>query len=368
MKLAIYIHSLCTGGAERVAFHLANFWSRSGFEVIIITNQSHEEYPYPIDSQVKQINLDAHGYNQSKFKGIIDNIKRCHRLRKSIVSHEAEVVLSMGFTANVTLAFALFGLQVKTVGSERNYPAFDADGVHWHFLRKYSYRWLDTVVVQTEKAKEWIQSNTNAKKVEVLPNPVVFPLASQPPIVEPYPKFRCKILLGVGRLQPQKQFDHLITAFSALAQDKPEWHLVIVGEGEQRACLGQSAKKLLLSDRIHFPGKVGNIADWYRHSDAFALTSKYEGFPNVLIEAMSHGLPVVSYDCDAGPSDVIESGVNGLLVKPDDIEVLIESLSLVMNDQDLRKKLGCNALRVKSTYGTGLVCDHWTSVVVPNSN
>jgi len=144
-------------------------------------------------------------------------------------------------------------------------------------------------------------------------------------------------------LVDQKQFSHLIDIFKKLADHHPKWVLVIVGEGELRQALEEQVKQLGLTKRVFLPGRVGNISDWYKEANIFALTSKFEGFPNVLLEAMAHKVCVVSYDCDAGPAEIIEDGVTGRLVTANNKEEFYNVLNQLMHNDRLTTLIGNRA-------------------------
>lgn len=363
MNIAVYIHSLGVGGAERVTCHIANHWLESGHEVTIITNRPSPDTVYFLNSSVNTLCLNVYGSRELGIQRVYDNLRRCYKLRKVLQKMKIVSAVSMGSTASVTLALAGLGIKTKTIGSERNFPPRKLDGRHWGFLRKHVYRFLDTVVVQSNKTETWIRKNTNARSICVIPNPVIFPLASLPPIKEPRITKDIKLLIGVGSLHEQKQFDHLIRAFGAIVKTQPGWMLAIIGEGNLRLRLESQIEEMQLSHKICLPGKVGNISDWYDRADLFALTSKYEGFPNVLLEAMSHGIPSVCYNCDTGPSDIVTDGMNGILVTPNNEKLLIKSLSLLMSNHILRKEMGKAALQVRARFSKSEVFNLWDRVI-----
>ena len=156
-----------------------------------------------------------------------------------------------------------------------------------------------------------------------------------------------------------KQFGHLISSFAALADQHPRWNLIIVGEGADRSKLERLIDTLGLGTRARLIGRAGNIADWYKASDVFALTSSTEGFPNALIEAMAHGLPCISYDCLTGPSEIIDHGVNGLLVKANEEQALGSALNNVLSCEKLQQKLSENATRVIHKLDPDLIMNKW---------
>jgi glycosyltransferase involved in cell wall biosynthesis len=195
--------------------------------------------------------------------------------------------------------------------------------------------------------------------VAVIPNPVSFPLPSDQPIAQP-PNPRGCILLAVGRLHPQKGFDLLIAAFGQLAARYPNWNLYIVGEGNERQALEAQVAVLGLQGRILIPGRIGNLGDWYAAADLYVMSSRFEGFPNTLLEAMAYGLPVISFDCDTGPRDIIRSDADGLLIPPSNLPALVQALDQLMQDTLLRNHLGQAAADAKIRFSIAEVDLKWT--------
>ena len=163
---------------------------------------------------------------------------------------------------------------------------------------------------------------------------------------------------------PQKQFDHLIRSFSALPNECRHWQLVILGEGPERSKLEALIDEHEIGNKVCLPGKVENVSGWYEKAEIFVLSSEYEGFPNTLAEAMSYGLPTVSYDCDTGPSELIESGVNGFLVESNDEESLSRHILELIHNDRLRARIGKSAEQVRSTFEPREIMKLWTRLLL----
>jgi glycosyltransferase involved in cell wall biosynthesis len=194
----------------------------------------------------------------------------------------------------------------------------------------------------------------------------VFPLPANKPAIAPIDVVEPgqRLILAVGRLGVEKGFDTLIEAFFELTGKYTNWDLVILGEGAERPALEKLRARLGLIKRVHIPGRVGNLADWYERSDGFVLSSKYEGFPNALLEAMAHGLPAVSFDCHAGPRDIIRHGVDGFLVPPEHgVTGLVNGLESLLADEALRDKMGLAARKVRRRFSVDRVTAQWDKVL-----
>jgi glycosyltransferase involved in cell wall biosynthesis len=151
-------------------------------------------------------------------------------------------------------------------------------------------------------------------------------------------------------------------AFGSLADQHPQWDLVILGDGPLRSALSEQIQSEGLSNRVFMPGRVGNVGDWYERANLYVLSSRVEGFPNTLAEAMAHGCPAVSFDCDTGPRDLVRHGVDGLLVPPGNITALAHALSQLMSNDALRAKMAAQASDVRNRYSMQRILDLWDAL------
>jgi glycosyltransferase involved in cell wall biosynthesis len=268
-------------------------------------------------------------------------------------------------TAAVLSILASIGLTCKILACEHIHPPRLRAGTVWHRLRRHSYPHAARVVALTEKSREWLQTHVPGCRLTVIPNAVSFPLPVSEPTLPPervVPGHR-RITLAVGRLVKQKGFDLLIEAFAGTAMVHPDWDLVILGEGPERAALDGHVAALGVGHRVKLPGRAGNMADWYRRADLYVMSSRYEGFPLVLAEAMAHGCPAISFDCDTGPGDIIRDGVDGRLVRPvEDTMALSAALRQLMDDEALRKRMAKQALEVRERFSMARILGMWDRV------
>jgi glycosyltransferase involved in cell wall biosynthesis len=167
-------------------------------------------------------------------------------------------------------------------------------------------------------------------------------------------------LLAVGRLHADKGFDLLIQAFATLAPSHPDWDLVILGEGDERAALEAQVGKAGLASRISMPGRAGNVGDWYDSADLYVLTSRFEGLSNTLLESMASGLAAVSFDCDTGPREIVREGIDGVLVRPNgDVPALCKALADVMGNDGARQRMAQAATDVRDRFSATRVLQQW---------
>ena len=365
MRLLIYIHSLENGGAERVVANLANHWTSLGWAVTVVTVAPRARDFYVLDPGVGRRCLDLTGRGGGVLAGVVRTARRACALRRVLRDVQPTVALSAMHTANVVLALAARGLHgVRTVGSEHNFPPKAPMGPIWETLRRHAYGHLHAVVALTHECAHWLERHSHARCVPVIPNPVAWPLSQHAPQVSP--AIACapgrQILLGVGRLSEEKNFTTLITIFARLAPTHPDWDLVILGEGPQRAALAAQVHAGALAQRVFLPGSVGNVGDWYAQASLYAMSSHFEGFPNTLVEAMAHGVPAVSFDCDTGPRDIIRHGIDGLLVASGDADGMASALDRLMRDAHARAGFAQRAVDARERFSMVKISRMWEAV------
>ena len=364
MKLLIVIHSLASGGAERVATNLANYWSKKKWDTTVATMASGEANYFQLDYSVQYISLDLASDSRNVLDALVKNANRVFALRRLLLTIQPDIVVAMMNTTCVHLALAAIRLPIKCIGAEREHPSMSRVGRIWSFLRRVTYGRLDAVVALTNEGAQWLISNTWAKRVSVIPNAVVWPLPEYPPRIDPdtVGVSSRKRLLAMGRLDSVKGFDMLLDAYIQLEQQHSDWELVIVGEGGDRDALQNRIDSAHLSDKAMLVGQVGNPSDWYRSAHLFVLSSRHEGFPNVLVEAMAHGLPVVSFDCEAGPRNIISHEKDGLLVPAGDTTALVAALDRMMSNSRLRDAIAFQAAGIRHRLSEEHIQSLWAQL------
>jgi glycosyltransferase involved in cell wall biosynthesis len=369
MKLLLFIHSLSSGGAERVTTNLANYWAEKGCNITIVTMSACDLDFYENHPSIHRIALCLDFDSTNLLTALKYNYRRIKALRNVLKQQQPDVALAIMTTANILLALAAKGLNIPVLGSERIHPPMMPLGRVWEWLRRRSYRHLAAVIALTEETAAWLQAKTTAQYVPIIPNAVSYPIASHAPRISPEMSSDNSLnLIAVGRLEPQKGFDRLLLAFAVLATRFPEWHLTILGEGTCRDSLERMRMDLGLEQRISLPGTVGNLDEWYDAADLYVMSSLFEGFPNTLGEAMAYGLPVVSVDCDTGPRDIIRHQVDGLLVPQNNRETLVEALATLMSDKALRRQYAARAVEIRERLSMETIVDMWEAVFTKIAN
>jgi glycosyltransferase involved in cell wall biosynthesis len=371
MRIALVIHSMHAGGAERITSHLANAWAERGWTVTLITIASESLDFYALHPSVTRRALELAGESNGVLAALVANVRRVLALRRAIRECKPDVVIGMMATAAVLSILAAQGLGCRVIASERTHPPMLPIGRLWHALRRYTYPRAYRVTMLTQDGLRWLQTTIPNANGVVIPNPVPYPLPVNAPLLQPesYIEQHRKLLLAVGRMDEGKQFDRLISAFSAIAAKYADWNLAILGSGSVHPRLVQQITNLGLEARVTLPGRVGNIGDWYARADLYAMSSRFEGFPNTLAEAMAHGCAAVSFDCDTGPRDIILDGENGLLVRPvGDIHAFTCALEKLMGDELLRDELSEQAVNVRVRFSLPNILQLWDAILVANTH
>lgn len=358
-RVLLFIHSLHGGGAERVAVDLSAHWARAGRDVMVVTQAGKEDDAYALDPRVSRAVLNTVGEGGG-LRGIWSNVRRVRALRRVMREFRPDIVLGMMTTASVLAVIAGAGLGCRVIATEHTHPPSQAMSGFWQRLRRWTYPKAARVVALTSGTAAWIETHVPGSRLAVIPNPVHWPLPQAEPRKHPEPRPGRRRLLAVGRLHQDKGFDLLIQAFERLAPAHPDWDLVILGEGGERAALEAQLRQSGMQGRVWMPGRVGNVGDWYASADLYVLTSRFEGLSNTLLESMASGLAAVCFDCDTGPREVVRDGVDGVLVRPNgDVPALCAALDAVMGDDAMRARMAAAATDVRDRFSANRVLARW---------
>lgn len=359
-KLALVIHALNTGGAERVMASMANHWAEQDVDVTLITLDTRDTDRFPLHHNVHRVSLDLMRESKYPWQAVRNNLARIRRLRGAIRDTGAERVVSFTDKMNVLTLLASVGQRWKVIITERSDPRWQKMSRGWELLRRFTYPRCSALVVQTESVAEYARRLVRKRPVYVIPN-AVMPPAGQAALGEPE-RSDHRVVAAMGRLSVEKGFDLLIEAFAKIADKQPDWDLRIAGDGVERRRLEHTIESRGLTERVELCGWVDQPHAFLRDASFFVLPSRYEGFPNVLLEAMACGLPVVSFDCDSGPREIVRHETDGLLVPPEDVEALAQALDRLMSRSAECARLSQNATEVTTRFGCEVFFERWERI------
>jgi GalNAc-alpha-(1->4)-GalNAc-alpha-(1->3)-diNAcBac-PP-undecaprenol alpha-1,4-N-acetyl-D-galactosaminyltransferase len=337
---------------------MANYWASQNCDVTLITLASQDLDWYAVHSRVKRIALNLEISSRNIAEAARHNATRLRNLRRAIRNSDPNVVISFCGETNILTLLASIGMAIPVIVSERVDPRYHPIGAIRHGLRHLLYRRADGLVVQSTALHDWACRFVGPQGVYVIPNPVEKPETG----VAHMRLSSGRTVVAMGRLTHQKGFDLLLRAFARCAS-KHDWSLIIIGEGNERAALEALIAELGLKDRVSLLGPRQNPARILQEADLFVMSSRYEGFPNALLEAMACGMAVISTDCPTGPAEIIRHGVDGLLVEPHDINALATAMERLMADYNERERLGARAVEVTERFGVERVMSMWDSAV-----
>jgi glycosyltransferase involved in cell wall biosynthesis len=360
VKLLFFIASLQCGGAERVCATLCNHWAEKGWDVTLATFDDGSEPPFfPIDPRVRRRTLGLRRRSTSVAHSVWNNLRRVPRLRRTILEDRPDRVVSFIDGTNVLTLLAARGTGIPVVVSERTNPARHRIPRPWRILRRLTYAWADAIVVQTEDAVRFFPAAWR-RRIAVVPNPV--PAAEAGPAPQRAKGGRRRIV-ALGRLDPPKGFDLLIDAFASVAGARPEWDLVIFGEGPERGALEAMIARAGLGARVDLPGVVATPREAFEGSDLFVLSSRYEGFPNALCEALAAGLPAIAFDCRSGPAEILRDGVDGRLVPAEDVRGLAVAILELTGDETRRRTLAARGPEIAQRFSVDRIAGLWEAIL-----
>ena len=357
LKITCIIHGLGLGGMERVmAILLNSFAKKREVEVSLLIIGKSRKIEFEISKKIKVYVPDFEFDPQQRN---LSTLRTMRFIRKRINEINPDKILSFGEYWNNLVLLSLYGLKYPVYISDRSQPNKNL-GKLQNKLRDVLYPKAAGYIAQTEKASKIAFQKNWSNNIVVVGNPII-------QVSEPKSTATAKenIILTVGRLIPSKHIDELIQIFK---NSNPKgWKLVVVGGNSKNLNLLEEYRQLVidlqLEDRIQLIGATSHVADYYKKARIFAFTSSSEGFPNVIGEAMSYGLPVIAYDCTAGPSDLIVDGETGFLIPERDQQVYIKYLKKLMDDSQLRHTQGLRALEKIKEFDAEIIAEKFFSFI-----
>jgi GalNAc-alpha-(1->4)-GalNAc-alpha-(1->3)-diNAcBac-PP-undecaprenol alpha-1,4-N-acetyl-D-galactosaminyltransferase len=357
VDLLIVTSTLGSGGAERVISILATEMNKLGISTCILTThrKSHSDY-YTLPKQVLRIRLWDYA---SQVPLVTPNwMIKLFGMRYYTKMLKPSTVLSFIGQINLLTLLSLVGMDIPIVVSERNDPSQQKLNFPWRLLRRVLYKRAYKVHAQTDRVAKYMETEWKLRMVNVIPNPL-----TKIPTIEKSIITRDKTILAVGRLAPQKNFDILLNIWQRLSIQFPDWKLRIIGEGPERVFLEKLIMELNIKNSVELCGLSKNIWSEYSRSRLFVLTSKYEGFPNALLEAMASGCSCISFDCPSGPSELIKDGINGILVENRNTDLFASSVTRVIESEEFQIETSARAMSVREKYEKSRITKEWIDLL-----
>lgn len=356
MKICFLISNINhSGGTERVTCILANQLIQLNYQVSI-ASLAGEGKPYFDFNEYIQIQ-----YLYAQKPSFTKNFLGCvYKIRSFVYRENIDVLIDVDSILTVFSVPALIGMEIKHICWE-HFNFEENLGVRFrNWGRQLAVRYCDQIITLTEKDKVlWQKGIKNIHaKINAISNPTPYEN------IESFPKFENKTALALGRLTYQKSFDLLLKAWVNVNEKYPDWKLQIIGSGEEENQLKTLCNTLGIEKVVEFIPVTQNVIQYYKDASVYCMSSRFEGLPMVLLEAQAFGLPVVAFDCNTGPSDLIQPGENGYLVPCFDTTLFAQAIMQVIELDETSYRLMCEKAKVKnSEFYCDKIINKWIEVI-----
>lgn len=345
-----------TGGTERVLSIIANELSKQknkfNIHILSITNKNNTSY-FNLENEIK---------NDRILKSKDVNFKKQYfqvvkGIRHYIKENNIDILIDVEVIASLFSIPATRFTKTKLISWE-HFNFYEDNGSHLRiYARKLAARFSNCIITLTEHDKQNYLNNLDIKgKVEYIYNPI-----------EEVDDMECNIkskqIISVGRLTYQKGFDMLCDVAKVVLKDNKGWKWLILGDGEDKDKLRSKIKEYGLENKLILKGNVSNVEEYYKNSSLYVMTSRFEGLPMTLLEAKTYKLPIVSFNCLTGPSEIVKNNVNGYLINPENVEAMSNKLNILMNDENKLKEFSNNAQIDIEKFKLKPIIEKWTNVL-----
>lgn len=346
-----------TGGTERVLSIIANELSKKddkfNIHILSITNESNSSY-FTLNKSIKterilkskDVNFKKHYFKV--VKGIRQYIKK----------NRIDILIDVEVIASLFSIPATRFTKTKLISWE-HFNFYEDNGSNLRgYARKLAARFANCIITLTEQDKENYLNNLNIKgKVDYIYNPIE-------KVNNCDYNIDSKQIISVGRLTYQKGFDMLCEVAKDVLKDNPEWKWIILGDGEDKEKLESKIKEYNLQGKLILKGKVSNVEDYYKNSSLYVMTSRFEGLPMTLLEAKTYKLPIVSFNCLTGPSEIVKNNVNGLLINPENVEAMSNKLNILLKNENKLKEFSDNSEVDIEKFELKPILEKWDNILL----
>lgn len=346
-----------TGGTERVLSIIANELSKQknkfNIHILSITNENNTSY-FNLENEIK---------NDRILKSKDVNFKKQYfqvvkGIRHYIKENNIDILIDVEVIASLFSIPATRFTKTKLISWE-HFNFYEDNGSHLRiYARKLAARFSNCIITLTEHDKQNYLNNLDIKgKVEYIYNPI-----------EEVDDVECNIkskqIISVGRLTYQKGFDMLCDVAKVVLKDNKGWKWLILGDGEDKDKLRSKIKEYGLENKLILKGNVSNVEEYYKNSSLYVMTSRFEGLPMTLLEAKTYKLPIVSFNCLTGPSEIVKNNINGYLINPENVEAMSNKLNILMNDENKLKEFSNNAQIDIEKFKLKPIIERWEKVLI----
>lgn len=351
MRISFFIHDISnSGGSERVTTIIANELCHLGYEVSILSICGTTTLFYDLDKRVTVSIMYPEKKEVNSKKNILGIMKKAYRYHRN---NKTDLIIDVFASRSLVSIPVKKLLGIKNISWEHfNYTV--NEGLN-SFGRKLACKYSDMIITLTNEDKELYEKENNIKgKIDYIYNPSPFNT-----------NHICHIenhtVITVGRLTYQKGYDMLVNIW-AKVEKKSDWKLLIIGSGEDEEQLKKQCEELDIKN-VCFMGNQQNVDQYYLNSSIYVSTSRFEGLPMCMIEAQSFGLPIVSFNCKTGPSEIIKDEENGYLIEMNELDSFAEKLEYLMNNKDLRQGFSLSSKKESERFLMANIIDKWVSCI-----
>lgn len=346
-----------TGGTERVLSIIANELSKQknkfNIHILSITNENNTSY-FSLEKEIK-IDRILKSKDVNFKKQYFEVVKG---IRRYIKENNIDILIDVEVIASLFSIPATRFTKTKLISWE-HFNFYEDNGSDLRiYARKLAARFANCIITLTEQDKQNYLNNLDIKgKVEYIYNPI-----------EEVKGIGCNIkskqIISVGRLTYQKGFDMLCDVAKIVLNDNKGWKWLILGDGEDKDKLQNSIKEYGLENKLILKGNVSNVEEYYKNSSLYVMTSRFEGLPMTLLEAKTYKLPIVSFNCLTGPSEIVKNNINGYLINPENVEAMSNKLNILINDENKLKEFSNNAQIDIEKFKLQPIIERWEKVLI----